>query len=155
MTETLAQAIAREGSPVELLRNQNWPAFTFPVAPEFTNWRDEQRAWRETAVLYDQSHHMAELMVEGPDAARLLTGLAINSFAKFAVDQAKQFVPTSYDGHVIGDGILFHLQANSLVFVGRAPSANWIQFHAATGKYDVNLTWLPPGAKLFPVIVAG
>jgi vanillate/3-O-methylgallate O-demethylase len=31
---------------------------------------------------------------------------------------------------VIGDGILFHLEQNELVFVGRAPSANWIQFHA-------------------------
>ena len=36
---------------------------------EFSNWRDEQRAWRETAVLFDQSHHMAELTVKGPDAA--------------------------------------------------------------------------------------
>ena len=28
------------------------------VSPEFTNWRDEQRAWRETVALYDQSYHM-------------------------------------------------------------------------------------------------
>jgi vanillate/3-O-methylgallate O-demethylase len=34
---------------------------------------------------------------------------------------------------VIGDGILFHLEPNKLVYVGRAPSANWIEFHAATG----------------------
>jgi vanillate/3-O-methylgallate O-demethylase len=35
--------------------------------------------------------------------------LAINSFANFAVNKAKQFVPCSYDGYVIGDGILFYL----------------------------------------------
>jgi vanillate/3-O-methylgallate O-demethylase len=29
-----------------------------PVPAEFSNWRDEQRAWRESAVLFDQSHHM-------------------------------------------------------------------------------------------------
>ena len=90
---------------------------------EFTNWRDEQRAWRETCVLFDQSHHMVDQYVEGPDALKLLSHLAINSFAKFPVNRAKQFVPCSYDGHVIGDGILFHLAENKLVFVGRAPIA--------------------------------
>src|SRR5690606_22140010 len=39
----------------------------------------------------------------------------------------------------IGDGILFHLEQNKLVFVGRAPCANWIQFHAETGGYDVQI----------------
>src|SRR5258708_33360548 len=59
------------------------------------------------------------------------------SFAKFPVNRAKQFVPCSYDGFVIGDGILFHLAENQLVYVGRAPSASWIQFHAETGGYNV------------------
>jgi vanillate/3-O-methylgallate O-demethylase len=36
------------------------------VPTEFSNWRDEQRAWRETAILFDQSHHMPELFVTGP-----------------------------------------------------------------------------------------
>jgi hypothetical protein len=35
------------------------------VAPEFQNWRNEQVAWRQSAVLFDQSHHMDELIVEG------------------------------------------------------------------------------------------
>jgi len=35
-------------NPVELLRNSQIGAYVYPVvAPEFTNWRDEQRAWRE------------------------------------------------------------------------------------------------------------
>jgi vanillate/3-O-methylgallate O-demethylase len=38
---------------------------------------------------------------------------------------------------VIGDGILFHLEENKLSFVGRAPSASWIQFHAETGGFNV------------------
>src|ERR1700761_5200079 len=42
------------------------------IPPEFTNWRDEQRAWRETGILFDQSHHMPELFLEGPDALALL-----------------------------------------------------------------------------------
>src|SRR5439155_2412643 len=54
-------------------------------------------------------------------------------------NRAKQFVPCSYDGYVIGDGILFHLEAQKYVFVGRAPAANWIQFHGATGGYKVTI----------------
>ncbi|MBI2970739.1 MAG: aminomethyl transferase family protein [Gammaproteobacteria bacterium] len=127
-------------NPVELLRNSQIGAYVYPVvAPEFTNWRDEQRAWRETCVLYDQSHHMVNLYVEGPDALKLLSHLSINTFKNFTVNKAKQFVPCSYDGYVIGDGILFHLEENKLVFVGRAPAANWIQFYAETGRYDVSL----------------
>ena len=52
---------------------------------------------------------------------------------------AKQLVPVTYDGYVIGDGILFHLEENVYEFVGRVPSVNWIQFHAETGDWDVEL----------------
>ena len=129
--ESLLQSV---GNPVNLLRNSQIGAYVYPVVPnEYGNWRDEQRAWRDSCVLFDQSHHMVEQSVEGPDALKMLSHLAINSFAKFPVDMAKQFVPCSYDGHVIGDGILFHLEENKLLFVGRAPSASWIQFHAETG----------------------
>src|SRR5277367_4216749 len=136
--ESLQDLLQAAGNPADMLRNSKVGAYIYPVVPpEFTNWRDEQRAWRESCVLFDQSHHMVEQYVEGPDALKLLSHLAINSFAKFPVDRAKQFVPCSYDGHVIGDGILFHLEENKLVFVGRAPSASWIEFHAQTGGYDV------------------
>ena len=82
---------------------------------------------------------MVDIYIKGPDAIKLLSDLAINSFANFPVNRAKQFIPCSYSGHVIGDGILFHLEKNNLVFVGRAPTANWIQFHAETGKYRVKI----------------
>jgi vanillate/3-O-methylgallate O-demethylase len=138
--KNLEEALQASGNPVKMLRNSRIGAYVYPVvAPEFSNWRDEQRAWRETCVLYDQSHHMVNLFIDGPDALKLVSNLAINSFARFAVNQAKQFVPTSHGGHVIGDGILFYLDTNKLVFVGRAPCANWIQFHAETGTYDVKV----------------
>ncbi len=137
-SKNLEELLQTTGNPVNMLRNSQIGAYVYPVVPtEFSNWRDEQRAWRETAVLFDQSHHMANLYVEGPDALKLISHLATNSFAKFPVDRAKQFAPCSHDGYVIGDGILFHLEENRLVFVGRAPAANWIQFHAQTGGYDV------------------
>ena len=137
---SLEDLLRTEKDPVRMLRNSQIGAYVYPVVPyEYSNWRDEQRAWRETAVLFDQSHHMANIYVEGRDALKMLSYLATNSFAKFPVNRAKQFAPCSYDGFVIGDGILFHLEENRLVFVGRAPAANWIQFHAETGGYDVKI----------------
>jgi vanillate/3-O-methylgallate O-demethylase len=135
---SLEELLRSVGNPVAMLRNSQIGAYVYPVVPsEFSNWRDEQRAWRETAVLFDQSHHMVEQYVEGPDALKLMSYLGTNSFASFPVGRAKHFCPCSFDGYVIGDGILFHLEQNRLVFVGRAPTANWIQFHAETGGFDV------------------
>lgn len=138
--KNLEDVLKAAGDTVEMLRNSRIGAYVYPVVPtEFSNWRDEQRAWRESAVLFDQSHHMVDLFIKGPDAVKLVSDLAVNSFRNFPVNRAKQFVPCSYSGHVIGDGILFHLAENDLVFVGRAPSANWIMFHAETGGYDVDI----------------
>lgn len=140
--ENLQQILDKSGNVVDMLRNSQIGAYVYPVVPtEFSNWRDEQKAWRDTAVLFDQSHHMVDLFINGPDAVKLVSDLAINTFKNFPVGRAKQFVPCSYSGHVIGDGILFHLAEERLVFVGRAPSANWIQFHAETGGYNVDLVY--------------
>ena len=106
--KNLQELLDSTGNTVELLRNSQIGAYIYPVVPsEFTNFRRETIAWRETAVLYDQSHHMSNIFISGPDALKLITDHGINSTAKFAVDSAKQFVPVSPEGGVIGDGILF------------------------------------------------
>jgi vanillate/3-O-methylgallate O-demethylase len=136
----LEEAIQAAGNPVEMLRNSQIGAYTYPVVPpEYTNWRDEQRAWRESVVLCDQSHHMAEMLVEGPDAFKLLNQLSVNSFKGFTPGKAKQMVSVSHDGYVIGDGILFYLEDNKFNFVGREPIVNWIAFNAETGGYNVTI----------------
>jgi vanillate/3-O-methylgallate O-demethylase len=141
MTATnLEQVIEAAGNPVEMLRNSQIGAYVYPVvAPEFANWRSEQYAWQNTAVLFDQSHHMVDLFISGPDALKLLSDTAINSMKGFAVNKAKQYVPTTPYGHVIGDGILFYLAEEEFVYVGRAPAANWLMFHAETGDYNVTI----------------
>ena len=107
---SLEAVLAAAGSPVELLRNSQAGPNVYPGVPaEFTNWRDEQRAWQTTCVLFDQSFHMNDLGISGPDALRLLSELAVNSFECFTVDRAKHFVPCTPDGFVIGDVILFPL----------------------------------------------
>lgn len=137
---SLEKAIRQAGNPVKLLWNSQTPPSVVPrLAPEFSNWRDEQLAWRRTAVIYDQSHHMVDLNLKGPEALQVIQDLAINSMANFPIDKAKQFVAVNYDGYVIGDNILFHLDEDEYRAVGIPPSINWLQYHAETGDYDVEV----------------
>ena len=137
---SLEDRLAAVDNPVELLRNSPAGPNVYPgVPPEYTNWRDEQIAWQQTCVLFNQSFHMADLAVEGPDALTLLARLGVNSFDGFGVDMAKQFVPCTPDGFVIGDVILFALGENRFNLVGRAPVLNWVTYHAETGGYDVTV----------------
>jgi vanillate/3-O-methylgallate O-demethylase len=137
--KNLQELLDQTGDTVGLLRDSQLGAYIYPVVPsEFTNFRREQKAWRETAVLFDQSHHMFNTFISGPDALKLISDTGINSVANFPVNMAKQFVPVGHEGGVIGDGILFHLDEEQYVFVGRAPVANWLQFKGSSG-YNVDI----------------
>src|ERR1700704_274541 len=134
----LEEILAATADTVNMLRNSQLGAYVYPVvASEFSNWRSEQWAWQHSAVLSDQSHHMVNLYLRGKDALKLLSDTAINSMQGFTPNKAKQYVPTTPYGHVIGDGIIFYLAPEEFVYVGRAPASNWLRFHAATGGYDV------------------
>ena len=136
----LEDVIQAHGNTVDMLRNSQLGAYVYPVvAPEFSNWRAEQWAWQHSAVLFDQTHHMVNLYIRGRDAMKLLSDTMINSPKGWAPGKAKQYVPTTPYGHVIGDGIIFWLQEDEFCYVGRAPASNWLRFQAATGGYDVEL----------------
>ena len=141
---SLSSLIRAHGNAVNLLRNSKIGMYVYPiVAAEFSNWRTEQVAWRNSAVLFDQTHHMDELTVEGPDAASFLDHIGINSFANFDLNRAKHFVPVTPAGHVVGDMIIFREREDKFVLVGRAPTANWVKFQQAIGKYKVRLAHDP------------
>ena len=129
----LEESVQGAGNAVDMLRNSQIGAYVYPVVPsEYSNWRDEQRAWRETCVLFDQSHHMAEVYVEGPDALKMISHLTINSFAKFPVDRAKQFASDAkYDKlheAVIEVQESVELCQESLAATGKDPRKNTKQF---------------------------
>ena len=109
------------------------------MQPEFTNWRSEQRSWLETCALLDQSHHMTDLFIEGPDALRLLSDTGVNTFANFAVGKAKQFVAVNPDGHLIGDAILFHLEEELFDLVGHPMVLDWVTFNLERGDYEATV----------------
>ncbi len=138
MSESLETAIARAGDAFTLLwESQLSPGLIPRVQAEFSNWIDEQLATHETAVLYDQSHHMTDLNLKGPDALKVIRALAVNSVENFPVDMAKQFIAVNEDGHFIGDCILFHLDDDEYQAVGMPESVDWLHYHAVTGGYDV------------------
>lgn len=141
---SLTEKMAGYANPVEMLRNSQIGMYVYPVVtPEFSNWRSEQAAWRDSAVLFDQCHHMDELIVEGPQAEAFLAHHGINSFANFPLNRAKHFVPVTPDGHVIGDHIIFRERQDKFILVGRAPTSNWLMFCAAYGSWNVRLRYDP------------
>ncbi|TYC84987.1 aminomethyltransferase family protein [Novosphingobium sp. BW1] len=138
--QTLQQLLDEKGDIVEFLRNQQTGPNVYPGVPgEYSNWRDEQRAWAETAVLFNQSFHMVDLLVTGPDAFEMLSYLAPNSFKGFKPNRAKQFAPVTPEGYVIGDVILFYLEEETFELVGRAPTIEWVEYWAQTGKWNVTV----------------
>jgi glycine cleavage system aminomethyltransferase T len=136
MSQSLETLLQKSG-PVKLLRNSQAGAHVYPgVQSEYSNWRDEQRAWQQTCVLFNQSYHMTDMYVEGPDALKLLTDLGTNSFKGFGPNKAKQYIPCNPEGFVIGDVILFGLDDGRFNLVGRPSVHNWVQFNCETGGYN-------------------
>jgi vanillate/3-O-methylgallate O-demethylase len=137
--ESLEQRLARFRSPVDMLRSGTSRPYPFPIPREYTNWRDEQEAWRKTATLFDQSHHMTDIYFRGPDVKRLITDFGINNFANFGRNKAKQFVACNVEGRVIGDAILFGLEDDEFSLVGVPTVPNWIAYNAEVGDYDIEV----------------
>ena len=127
---SLEDKIQQVGNPVDMLRNVPVGPYVFPIPSEFTNWRDEQESWRKTAVFFDQSYHMTDHYIEGPDVIRLLSDLAVNSFKNFGRNKAKQIVVCNYDGYVIGDAIVFGLEDRKVNIVNRHAAGTWVECHA-------------------------
>jgi glycine cleavage system aminomethyltransferase T len=136
---SLQEKMDRAGGPISMMRTSQTGPYAFPIPPEFSNWRDEQRAWREGVALMDQSYHMTDLYVEGPDVVRLVSELAVNSFAGFGDNKAKQLIACAPSGYLIGDMIIFGLSDRLVNIVGRPTVANWVEYKAKTGGYDVQV----------------
>lgn len=139
--ETLDQKIARTGgNAARMLRGNPDGEYEFPMRPVYTNWQDEQEAWRETAVLFDQSFHMTDVYFDGPDVKRLFSDVGVNSFATFGAGKAKQLVCVNEDGYLTGDAILFAWSGHRVSLVGTPVLPDWVQSHAERGGYDVEIT---------------
>ena len=54
---SLEGRLQRNGSASHMLQNAQVGAYVFPIPPQYTNWVEEVRAWRNGAVLLNQSYH--------------------------------------------------------------------------------------------------
>jgi vanillate/3-O-methylgallate O-demethylase len=142
---TLADKLASIGNLVDHFYNDTFPPHAkanpqlTPVPQEHTSWIEEQRAWRQTATIFDQTHHMPELFVRGPDAMRLLSSIGVNSFTNFKPNSAKQFVGCNFQGQMIGESIVYCYNEQDFELVSGMPLLNWVQYNAEAGGYDVSL----------------
>jgi syringate O-demethylase/vanillate/3-O-methylgallate O-demethylase len=138
-TESLQQRIDAAGGALRMLRDSQLGPYVFPVKAEFSNWHEEQRAWRESVALLDLSLHMTDLYIEGPDAYRFVSEFGANNFRGFGPGRAKQYIACAPSGHLIGDMIIVGLSDQMLNVVGRPTVASWLEYNAEAGKYNVRI----------------
>ena len=89
---------------------------------------------------------MFDTFIDGPDATRLLSDVSANNYEKFAVGQAKQFIPVTAGGDIVTDGILARTGLSSYVLSGIPAAQNWVKYHGETGGYDVAFSTDPSTA---------
>lgn len=145
--QTLEDRIAAAGSAAKMLYTSTDQTVVFPLPPEFSNWRDEQKAWHKTAAFQDMSFHMYEMLIEGPDAVRLVSDFGINSFATFGPMQAKQYVVCNSDGFYVGDAILTCEAENEIRLISKSTTLQWIRFQLERGDYDARVVYFNPPSR--------
>jgi glycine cleavage system aminomethyltransferase T len=135
--KSLADKFRNEPSILGALKKAPTGTYQHPVPEAHTNWIDEQQAWWTSAILFDQSFHMTDLYITGPDTKRLLAETSINNYGDWRPMKAFQYVATGHDGNLIADSIGFCLPDGSANIVGKPPAANWLRYCAEAGGYDV------------------
>lgn len=136
--KSLESILKTAGGPVNLLRGSNLGPYRFPVIPpEFTNWRDEVRAWKDSCALLEQSYHMTELHLRGSQVIPFLSEIAVNKFDPFPVLRAKQLVLAGHDGYYIADAIIFREADDFFRVVGAPFASDWVLYNAQKSDYDV------------------
>lgn len=139
MADSLQDKIDAHGDVIDMLRNAQTGPYIFPVPSEHTNWRDEQRAWSESAVLFDQSYHMTDIAFRGPDAIRLLSENSINNYSDMAPNKAFQFTACAENGGVISDAIGITHSDESVSIIGKPTPGEYLAWRVEDGGYDVEI----------------
>jgi glycine cleavage system aminomethyltransferase T len=122
----------------------------FLVPYEYTGWRDETMAWKESCYLHGNLNPTPTFRIKGPDALKFLSGTCVNGFSKFPVGTGKHAIMCREDGIIMQDGVLLRLAEDDFITYWMAP---YIVYALEKGKYRAvgeNLT-----GKVFLFQVAG
>lgn len=137
---SLETMIRNAGGAVPLLRSSSLGPYVFPgIPPEFTDYRDEVRAWKDSVALLEQSYHMTELHIRGAEAIPFLAQFAINKLDPFPPMKAKQLVLAGHDGNYIADAIVFREADDFLRIVGAPFASDWLLFNSESTSFDVQV----------------
>lgn len=101
---------------------------------EYTDWIDESESWKKGCYLGEWSF-LDELRVAGPDALKLFSDFAVNSFAKFDIGQAKHIICCNSGGKIIGEGILMRFGNDDFEFQALGPVTAWLEYQLRKGSY--------------------
>ena len=136
----LEEAIEGLGSAKNLLRSSTIGPYVFPgVPPEFSNWKDEQRAWLNDVALLNLSFHMTSLYITGQDVLKFLKYVGCNKFGDFPRGRGKQIILANEHGELIADAIVFHSVDGIYRLSGSPVASDWVQFQAETCGMDVKV----------------
>lgn len=105
---------------------------------EFTGWVDESMSWKETCYIGDWSP-MTKIRISGADALRFLSETTVNSYASFAIGQAKHAIFCNANGNVMGEGVLVR-ESDDSFYLTSGFAAPWAQFLIEQGSYDLDVT---------------
>ncbi|EJN06823.1 aminomethyltransferase family protein [Phyllobacterium sp. YR531] len=138
--KSLEALIDEAGGAVKLLRGSNLGPYVFPgIPPEFSNWRDEVQAWKDSVALLELSYHMTELHLRGRDVIPFLGQFAVNKLDPFQVKRAKQIVLAGHDGNFIADAILFREEEEFFRIVGAPFASDWLLYNAQNSPLSITV----------------
>ncbi|MGB5811337.1 MAG: glycine cleavage system aminomethyltransferase GcvT [Polyangiales bacterium] len=95
---------------------------------QYTGIKDEHRAVRERAGLFDVSH-MGELFVEGPSAVAAVDRMVTNDVSKLDVGRALYTACCKRDGGILDDLIVYRISGNKILVVCNASNREKISGH--------------------------
>jgi glycine cleavage system aminomethyltransferase T len=108
-------------------------SFPFPVPYEYSGWRDETMAWKETCYLHGNLNPSPTYRIKGSEAIKFLSDTCVNSFANFPIGTGKHAIMCNEEGLVMMDGVLLRLGEDDFVTYWLAP---YIAYALMKGNYN-------------------
>jgi glycine cleavage system aminomethyltransferase T len=140
--------------PYEFDTVQLWAPFggSVVVPFEYTGWRDETLAWKNSAYLGTALSLISPTFkIKGPDVMKFLSDHFVNSFAKFPVGGTKHGIMCNEEGLNMMDGIIIRTAEDEVMTYWLDP---YISYCLQKGKYNATGENLS-GGKVFFFQVAG
>ena len=127
---TMIPSIPYEGDVSRFFAMYGW------VVPfEFTGWRDETLAWKETAYLGAVISTSPTFKIKGPDTIKFLSDHFVNGFKDFAVGISRHGIMCNDEGLDMMDGVILRTAEDEVHTYWLQPYIGYC-FQKAKGKYN-------------------